>query len=60
MLKRMQANASTREFTWDFMKARDNFLERLKVHLSHQVCLQSPNYMSIDNNNEITRALCQE
>ena len=29
MLKRMQANFSTREFTWDFMDARDNFLERL-------------------------------
>ena len=53
-------NFSTKEFTWDFMDARDNFLGEVVSSPQSSVSLQSPTYMSIDNNNEITQALCQE
>ena len=55
MLKRMQANFSTKEFTWDFMDARDNFLGEVVSSPQSSVTLQSPTYLSVDNDIEITQ-----
>ena len=61
MLKRMQKNFSTKDFTWEFLNVRDNFLEEKVASSESSIGTETPRSgLSVENSEMVQETKNQE